>query len=149
MFETFHQRGAPLDFDALVPIPLSPDKIASKEIHRTKLLADELGKLSSVPVVELFQLNSPISKRRLLSRGYTYAQFQQRYKNALEVSDDVEGLNTILLIDDVSTHGGTIKAACEALRERNQNLAISVATATQMIVKKAVLDEGAIRSVNC
>lgn len=146
IFEAVHECGASFDFDAIVPIPLSPDKLTKGEIHRTKLLADELKKLSGVPVVELMRLTSPVSKRRLISLGYTYPQFERRYKSFLSVSDDVETYGTILLVDDVSTYGGTIRMACEALWERNPDLEIKVATATQMIIKNTVRDESGIRA---
>lgn len=146
IFEGFHECGASFDFDAIVPIPLSPDKLAKGEIHRTKLLSDELAKLSGVPVVELLRLTSPVSKRRLLSQGYTYAQFERRYKSFLSVLDDVENFGTVVLIDDVSTRGGTIRMACEALWERNPDLEITVATATQVIIKKTVRDDSGIKT---
>ena len=146
IFEAFHECGASFEFDAIVPIPLSPDKITNGEIHRTKLLADELGKLSGVPVVELLSLTSPVSKRRMLSQGYSYREFERRYKRFLNVSDDVGNFETIVLIDDVSTHGGTIRMACEALWERHPDLEITVATATQMIIKGAVQDDSGIKA---
>ena len=81
-----------------------------------------------------------------MSQGYSYAHFERRYKSFLNVSDNVEKLRTIALIDDVSTYGGTIRMACEALWERNPKLEITVATATQMIIKRTVRDNSAIKA---
>jgi len=64
IYEALRQREL-LDFDCIVPIPLSPDKEASGEIHRTRLLARELGKLLGIGVAELLTLRHAISKRRL------------------------------------------------------------------------------------
>lgn len=44
MFHVLRQRGNS-DFDCLIPILLSPEKIKLREIHRTRLLAQELGRL--------------------------------------------------------------------------------------------------------
>lgn len=46
-------------FDAVVPIPLSPDKDAAGEIHRTQLLARELARLLGTPTRELPSLSEP------------------------------------------------------------------------------------------
>src|SRR5690606_33988110 len=48
MHEALKSRGVPVP-DAIVPIPLSPEKIAKGELNRTSALADELSALMSVP----------------------------------------------------------------------------------------------------
>ena len=73
-----------LEFDCIVPIPLSPDKAAKNEIHRTRLLAEELAPLLDAPVDELLTLTKPISKRRLrIQQGLTANQFERQYYETL------------------------------------------------------------------
>jgi predicted amidophosphoribosyltransferase len=52
MHEALVARGLE-SVDAIVPVPLSPDKVAAGEIHRTLLLARELGRQLGVPVRQL------------------------------------------------------------------------------------------------
>lgn len=52
------------DVDCVVPIPLSPDKEKAEEIHRTRLLAVELGRLLGVSRRELLGLSDPVSKHK-------------------------------------------------------------------------------------
>jgi predicted amidophosphoribosyltransferase len=140
IYEALRRREA-LDFDAIVPIPLSPDKLASKELHRTRALAQELGELLGVRVRELLSLSEPISKRRMKSYGYTKGQFETRYYSLLVVDPSVANCEHILLVDDAITHGSTIRMAALKLYKARPELNITAASAAQMIVKAAVASE--------
>ena len=82
IFEQLRRRDL-LEFDYIVPIPLSPDKARNGEKHRTRALAKELGHLLAVPVREMLQLTANISKRRMLSIGHTVAEFERAYNRSL------------------------------------------------------------------
>jgi predicted amidophosphoribosyltransferase len=142
MFAALRDRGLlRLDFDAVVPIPLSPDKAGRGEIHRTRLLARELGRLLGVRTVELLQLNRPLSKRTL---GLGQLAFERRYHNALDVSQAVHRYQRLMLVDDVVTHGSTLLAAASRLRKVNPTLELAAVTAGQMILKASVINEARI-----
>jgi len=143
IFEAIHEWGVVPDFDCVVPIPLSPDKAAKGEIHRTRLIAQEMSELFGIPMRPLLKLSKAVSKRRMLNNGYTYAQFEQAYSQALE-AEDIGAIGHILLVDDVCTYGGTLKIASRTLRAKKFDLEISAAAAVQMIVKSVVLDEASI-----
>lgn len=134
-----------LEFDCVVPIPLSPDKEQLGEIHRTRLLAGELAKLLGVRVVEALTLNEPISKRRLLNSGYSRGAFEWRYTKALEVSDKIKNYNRILIVDDVCTEGLTLRCAIRCIRQVHSECQATATTAGQMIVKGVVRNENALR----
>lgn len=139
IFEQLRQREL-LEFDYVVPIPLSPDKAEKGEKHRTRTLARELSRLLAVRTQEMLELSSSVSKRRMQAEGYTVSQFENRYRRALQaiVPRDAE---RILLVDDVMTRGSTIAQALNAIREQRPDVAVVVATAGQMIVKEAVVDD--------
>jgi predicted amidophosphoribosyltransferase len=143
IFEAVQAWGQEPDFDCVVPIPLSPDKAAKGEIHRTRLLAQELAELFGIQMKQLFRLSKNVSKRRMLSKGYSYSQFEQAYSNALEV-DDVESITHVLLVDDVCTYGGTLQVATRHLLAKKPDLQITAAVAVQMIVKSMVIDKSTI-----
>jgi hypothetical protein len=129
-------------FDAIVPIPLSPDKEAAGEIHRTRLLARELARLLGVPVREPLSLDGAISKRRLRGdQGYSASLFEYVYRRKLVINDTIDGLQRIALIDDVCTEGSTIRASTSILKAKNPALEVVAATAGQMTVRAAVLHE--------
>lgn len=129
-----------VDFDTIVPIPLSPDKLAAGELHRTLRLARELGRLLGSPVREILTLDGPISKRAMMSAGFTKARFESRYLHLLSVHESVAEVDRILLIDDVCTRGSTMKQASRKMIDANPDVEIWLCTAGQMIVKAAVAD---------
>ena len=141
IFDTLMQHNL-LEYEAVVPIPLSPDKEAAGELHRTRALALEIARLlGQVPIWQYLSLNEPVSKRRMLSAGHSRTQFRETYHRALVIDPAVRDVNKILLIDDVITEGLTVGCAVRALREVNSQIDIVIAAAGQMIVKRAVVDE--------
>jgi predicted amidophosphoribosyltransferase len=135
MYEAL-RRARLFDFDCIVPVPLSPDK--HNELHRTRALAKELGRLLDVRMMELLSLREPISKRRMIADGYTTIQFEDRYFTLLDLSDRMSTCTRILLVDDVCTHGSTIRAIARRLLLLYPQMEVFVSTAGQMIVKDAV-----------
>ena len=140
MYEQLRRRDL-LDFDYVVPIPLSPDKVRGGEKNRTLDLAKELGKLLVVSVSEMLELTHSISKRRLLADGYTAAQFERAYAAALRAHVPSDA-RSILLVDDVLTRGSTAAMAIDAIHAERPNLSLVVATVGQMIVKQVVAQNG-------
>ena len=121
--------------DAIIPVPLSPHKIELKELHRTRLLAERLGELTSIPVLEAVFLQAPISKRLLIQdEGWTMAQFEKRYLSLLDVAAEVKKLRSVIIIDDVATRGSTLRCMCRALRSVKTDLEILAVTAGQMVL---------------
>jgi hypothetical protein len=141
MHEALSTRGFS-GLDAIVPVPLSPDKAQRDEIHRTLLLARELARLLGVPVREALSLSAPISKRRLRGdQGLSPAQFEHAYRQYLVVDPAISQASRILLVDDVCTAGSTIRASAQALRAVNPGISIIAVTAGQMTVRAAVEHE--------
>lgn len=135
-----------LDFDCVIPIPLSPDKEKAGEINRTRLLAKELGALLGVKVVEVLSLNQPISKRRLLSAGYTSSQFEHKYYQSLEVEPDINKFVRVLVVDDVCTQGTTLSCALRRITDIHPTCEVAATTAGQMILKAVVKNDKALRA---
>lgn len=140
MYESLREREL-TEFDCIVPIPLSPDKQANQEIHRTRLLARELAQLLGTDVLELLSLDRPISKRKLRGQlGYTARQFEAAYSAALVVDENAELLDRVLVVDDVCTEGSTVRATTRRLRQMSADCEIVIATAGQMTVSAAIRD---------
>ena len=143
IYEQLRRRDL-LEFDYVVPIPLSPDKAAKGEKHRTRELARELGRLLAISVREMLSLSSSVSKRRMQAEGHSPAQFERRYREALHANVP-KGAERILLVDDVMTRGSTAAQALHAIGEQRPEAAVVVATAGQMIIKEAVIDDGGFK----
>ncbi len=144
IFEELRRREL-LSFDYVVPIPLSPEKAEQGETHRVLELAMELGRLLAVRTQEMLKLTRSVSKGQMVSRGtYTPARFESKYRRALEVKVP-EDANRILLVDDVMTRGSTAAQAVDLIRDTRPNTHVAIATAGQMIVKEAVVDDGGFK----
>jgi predicted amidophosphoribosyltransferase len=142
LYEVMRERAL-LDFDCIVPIPLSPDKAKNKEIHRTLLLARELGRLLGVEVADALRLSRPTSKSILRTGlGLTPRRFEARYLEALTVDSSLKSYTRILLLDDVCTEGSTLRASATAQTGLKQE--ITAAAAGQMIMRAVVRDDSVL-----
>lgn len=135
-------------FDCVVPIPLSPDKKATGQIHRTRILAHELSTLLRVPVANLLSLKGPISKRQFLSTGRSLANFEYNYHHYLTVDNSITEYQHILLLDDVCTQGSTLNCALRKITETHPTCRLTATTAGQMLLKSVVRDEHLILGFN-
>ena len=74
------------EFNAIVPIALSPEKERAREIHRTLLLANELSRLLGIDVANVLELKASISKRKM---RVSTAAFESAYWDALYADSSV------------------------------------------------------------
>jgi hypothetical protein len=134
------------EFDAIVPVPLSPDKGRAGELHRTRSLSRELGALIKVPIIETLSLRRSISKKNLRVRlGFGPAAFEEAYAASLSVDHRAKALRHVLLVDDVGTDGSTLRCCFEALREESPDCEVVGATAGLMIKRAVVVNENDLR----
>lgn len=131
-------------FDAIVPIPLSPEKRKAGEAHRTLLLARHLSSLLRARVLNGLKLKRPLTKRGYMARGGTRVGFEERYQQVLGVSRQISRAKRVLLVDDVCTHGSTLRAAAESMRQVNPALEIVGMAAGLMIRKEVVCRKRAL-----
>lgn len=104
----------PLPAEVLVPVPLHPRRLRQRGYNQSSLLARELSKPTSLPLVEgsLVRLRDTPPQTRTKSA-------EERQSNVAEAflcrGRDLEG-KSILLIDDVCTSGATLDACARALK---------------------------------
>jgi ComF family protein len=100
--------------DALIPVPLHAKRLKDRGYNQSALLAREIGKLSSLPV-----MTDCLVRAKHTSPQAKTATVSERLKNVNEAFrcdySAVKGLK-LLLIDDVATSGATLNAAAAALK---------------------------------
>ena len=80
-----------------------------------------------------------------MAGGSSYASFESRYESLLSVDPRASRLRRVLIVDDVCTYGGTLRAVARALRAAGAGTTSLVGTvAAQMVVKDALRDESAV-----
>lgn len=104
----------PITFDALVPVPLHPDRLAERGYNQSDLLAEHTGEARDIPV------RTDLIVRTRDTQPQVDLRRNERQENVRQAFEPVQAQplqgETILLIDDVCTTGATLIACAEALR---------------------------------
>lgn len=110
-----HEESLWWKLDALIPVPLHPEKETQRGFNQAKVLAFELGKLKDIPIMEkrLVKVRNTPPQTSLEVRDR-----QRNLRGAFEVvhSEEVEG-KALLLVDDVFTTGSTLQQCSLALKK--------------------------------
>jgi len=104
----------PVPGEVLVPVPLHRKRLKERGYNQSSLLAQELGKLTNLPVVDdcLIRLRHAPPQ----ARTSTVAERRSNVAGAFTCRDHRLQDRQILLIDDVSTSGATLDAGAAALK---------------------------------
>ena len=103
----------PVPGEVLVPVPLHKKRLRERGYNQSQLLAEELGKLTNLPVADYLS-----RERHSLPQARTSSADERRANVAGAFSCISQGLEnkTVILIDDVSTSGATLDACAAALK---------------------------------
>ena len=104
----------PISGEVLVPVPLHQKRLKERGYNQSSLLAQELGKLTNLPVVDdcLIRLRHAPPQ----ARTSTVDERRSNVAGAFTCPDHRLQDRQVLLIDDVSTSGATLDACAAALK---------------------------------
>ena len=119
------QLGWHSGIDAIVPVPLHPEKEAARGYNQSVLIAEGMSEVLNIPVLE------KALQRTKNTESQTQKTREQRIENmqsAFSVPNApiVQGKH-LLLVDDVLTTGATLEACALALKTM-PSVNISIAT---------------------
>jgi ComF family protein len=124
------ERGRAVLFgaDALIGVPLHPDRLKERGFNQAALLAEALGRNSGLPV-----LTALIRNRNTPSQTHLSAKDRRRnVARAFQVREPAALLGaTVVLVDDVATTGATLRECAATL------LAAGVAEVRAITVARA------------
>ena len=112
MAQRFLEEFDPAYVDALIPVPLSKERLAGRGWNQAQLLADVLGRQIHVPV------RTDILIRRESTQALRGAGARERranLKRAFHVTGDDVKSKVYVLVDDIYTTGATIDACSREL----------------------------------
>lgn len=100
--------------DALVPVPLSKQRIYSRGYNQAQLLAKEISKHTGVPLYSdlVVRIKDTVPQKEL-----NPAERQNNLKKAFKIARNDVKLSTIIVIDDIYTTGSTADAIARLLRK--------------------------------
>lgn len=104
----------PVPGEILVPVPLHQKRLKERGYNQSRLLAQELGRLIKLPVVD----DCLIRQRHAFpqTRASTVDERRSNVGGAFTCRDHRLRGKQVLLIDDVSTSGATLDACAVALK---------------------------------
>ena len=111
------------DFDFIIPVPVSEIKKQARGYNQSEYIANGISQVIKRPV-----LKNRIKRRNNLRSQVNKSRYN-RWSNVDEqyyLARNFNGINKILLVDDVVTTGATINSCIRALQTIN-NLEISIA----------------------
>jgi ComF family protein len=106
-------KVAALGFDAVVPVPLHPKKVRRRGYNQAELLAKEISGALGVPMAA--QCIRRVIDTPPLARTRSRVEREAGVRDAF-VADTPEGVpSRVLLVDDVTTTGSTLRECASAL----------------------------------
>lgn len=103
------------DADGVCFIPMTPKAIRKRGYNQAELLAEELSKLLSLPLLKnAIEKVKQSGEQKMLSKEERLKNLQGCFKAD---SDEVNG-KTLIVVDDVLTTGATADAVCRELKKR-------------------------------
>jgi competence protein ComFC len=100
-------------FDAVVPVPLHPQRERERGFNQAGLLAGLMARSMGVPKRDLLKRVRPT----LQQAGFDRSQRMENLRDAFVLKRHIPADATLLLIDDVSTTGVTLDACAAVLKE--------------------------------
>jgi ComF family protein len=102
------------NIDALIPVPLHPERLRERGFNQSQIIADALGSA----------LNLPVDRQSLVrvkatdpQSGLSYRQRSVNIKRAFEYKPRTQW-QSVALVDDIITTGNTMNEICKLLRQQ-------------------------------
>jgi ComF family protein len=108
-------QSSPVPMDAVVPVPLHPWRLRERGYNQSALLAREVGKLLSVPVVEGWLVRQ--SNGRAQVKTADAAERRRNVEGAFRCRDERLAGKHVVILDDVCTTGATLDSCAVALKK--------------------------------
>jgi competence protein ComFC len=109
-------RSNPLPGEALVCVPLHPQRLRERGYNQSSLLAGELGKRVDLPVIENCLIR--VKQAQPQVRAVDVEERRRNVVDAFVCRDERVSGERIILIDDVCTSGATLESCAIALKSK-------------------------------
>lgn len=133
MAQAISHEYSGIDFDFIIPVPMSKHEIKKRGFNQALLLASHLSKLLNVPLKENCLIKEKDTKQQ---HKLNFTQRAINLKNAFKVINLEELKNsTILLCDDIMTSGSTLNECSLTLRKHGVRQVYCVTFARTKVLK--------------
>ena len=111
-----------LDFDLIIPVPMSEKSFKKRGYNQALLLANELGKILNKPVIDDLLLKVKETKHQ---KDLNFLSRQENLSSAFELRDkqEIKG-KSILIVDDILTTCATVNSCSNTMSKYVQKIYI-------------------------
>lgn len=106
------------EIDVIVPVPLHPVRRWRRGYNQSALLAHELGQISGIPFADLLQRTRHTVPQVEVEAGERAQNVQGAFAINPHVWQEYSKVESVLLIDDVSTTGATLEECARILKKQ-------------------------------
>jgi len=112
------------DFDYIMPVPLHLSRKRERGYNQSRILAEEISKTVSVPLLEKVLI------RKKKTKDQTHLSPEERERNVrgafVARADSTLRGKKVILVDDVMTTGATLKECARVLKQAGAREVIGV-----------------------
>lgn len=107
-----------LELDAIIPVPVHWTRYIQRGYNQAEVLADRIGRKIGVPVYSdlLLRKRKTIAQKQLDDHQRAH-NLEGAFMIAKNYINSMDGLNSIMIIDDIYTTGSTINACAKTLKK--------------------------------
>ena len=114
----FGDRWRDLCLDAIIPVPLHPERQEFRGFNQAGLIAEKIGQAIDVPVLQDVLIRTVATAPQ---KGLDHKARKKNVAKAFEIAPEkmtrVMQCNSVMLLDDIYTTGNTINACANKLRQ--------------------------------
>ena len=123
IYELLKAYGVIDDIDAVIPVPASLKRRITRGYNHTEKISRHLSFLSGIDVIKAVRKTKETGEQKTLSRSERLVNLKGCYCMSKR---NIVRNKTVLLIDDVTTTGATLKEISELLQSEGNNVICAV-----------------------
>jgi competence protein ComFC len=123
MGETIEQSNKYKEIEALIPVPIHPQKRFLRGYNQSELLAEGMAEVLKIPILmDVVQKKSNNSSQTRKNRFLRWDNASEQFS----LGKKAIAYRHVAIVDDVTTTGSTLEAMAQLLRSQYPNLQISL-----------------------
>lgn len=121
-------RNESLKIDAIVPVPIHPNKLKARGFNQSLLIAEALGERLGKPVADCLERVKETKEQYNLDRSHRFLNIVDAF--SVKLLYNMNKHSSILLVDDIYTTGSTVNECSRVLKKAGVKTIYVITAAT-------------------